>query len=411
MRLVRVVADDLTGACDVGGELLPLGRPVCVRSVTGRTAPAAPQGALWVANTQSRACAPVEAVRRVRLGAGPTPLGAGEIALKKIDTALRGHLAAELGAAMEALRPRLVLVAPAIPEVGRTTDGGRQLLGGVPVSETPFGADPVNPVRESNVVTVLATLGDVEVRSVPLGTVRDDAAYEALVRAAMGRARPVLVADAVRDGDLERSAAAVVSAGEPTLVVGSIGIARALVGALGSVGSRVVAPREDAAAAGTRGVLVACGSMHPAARGQLAALERRWGVPPCEVGRDAEESGRIVGEIVASSGLGVLCLHPGAGDPQVLGTAIGRAARAAVERQRPRGLILIGGETAYHCLHALGDPVLEVESRPMPLVVRSRIATGRWQGMRVLSKGGSAGDADAVNAMLALAEDGAWGAG
>lgn len=113
-----------------------------------------------------------------------------------------------------------------------------------------------------------------------------------------------------------------------------------------------------------------------------------------------------MGEIVAASGVGVLASPPGATDPLRVGAALGEALRAAVERHRPRALVLIGGETAYHCLGALGQPDLEVEARTKPLVVCARIATGRWRGVGVLSKGGSAGDAETICEMIALADGG-----
>jgi uncharacterized protein YgbK (DUF1537 family) len=216
----------------------------------------------------------------------------------------------------------------------------------------------------------------------------------------------VLVADAVSDADLAGSVAAVGRAGVSLLVVGSIGVARALVACM--TGGRGVAPPAAAAVDG-RGVLVVCGSVHPAARAQLVAVERRWGVARCEVGGDPIGSGRSVGALVAASGLGVLASPAGAADAWAVGSALGEATCAAVECHRPSGLVVIGGETAYHCLRALGDPTLEVEWRPKPLVVRARVASGRWDGMRVLSKGGSAGEEDAVSEMIALAEDGAWG--
>jgi uncharacterized protein YgbK (DUF1537 family) len=216
----------------------------------------------------------------------------------------------------------------------------------------------------------------------------------------------VLVADAVSDADLARSVAAVRRADVSLLVVGSIGVARALVPLV----TAAVARRSPAGAAATGGgVLVVCGSAHPVARAQLVAVERRWGVPGCEVDADPGESGRAAGALVAASGLGVLAAPGRVSEWAALGASLGAAVRTAVERHRPRGLVLIGGETAYHCLRALGDPALEVEARPWPLVVRARIASGPWRGMRVLSKGGSAGGDEVLGEMIALLEGGEWG--
>lgn len=400
MRLTSVVADDLTGACDVGGELLGLGCPVRVRSA-GAPGMRIPGGeALWVANTQSRAVDAAAAAARVRAAVGGR-LGAGDVVLKKIDTALRGHVAVELAAALDALAPDLVLVAPAIPEVGRTTEGGRQLIGGVPVSETPFARDPLHPVTNASVLDALQAVDAAAVRAVPLAIVRDAGRYATLLATACRGRRPILVADAVSQDDLAASVAATAAAGSSLLVVGSIGVARALAAV---VRPPCAARRAAPPGAAGEGVLVVCGSVHPAARGQLVATERRWGVAACEVGAGPEEDGRTVGAIVAAGGVGVLASPIRPASPRALGAALGAAVRSAIERHRPRGLVLIGGETAYHCLRALGDPPLEIEARPRPLVVAGHVATGAWRGLRVLSKGGSAGDEDAVNEMIAHAE-------
>src|SRR5262245_61033449 len=146
---MRVIADDLTGACDVGAALHAHGVPVVVESID---APAAPAGAaLLVRNTQSRTLPPDAAASRARPALADAPRERDGVGLKKIDTALRGPLGAEIDASMDAVGAPLAIVLPAIPDVGRTTVGGRQLHEGVPVHETAFARDPQNPIAESHV--------------------------------------------------------------------------------------------------------------------------------------------------------------------------------------------------------------------------------------------------------------------
>jgi uncharacterized protein YgbK (DUF1537 family) len=133
MDALRVLADDLTGACDVGAELLPGPGGVVVQSALETRGPAAPRGAICVRNTQSRTLQPAEAARRVAAALGDVRPGWAGLVLKKIDTGLRGPLGAEIDATMDALGVEEAFVLPAIPEVGRTTLAGRQMIGGVPV--------------------------------------------------------------------------------------------------------------------------------------------------------------------------------------------------------------------------------------------------------------------------------------
>src|SRR5437868_13682140 len=75
MQAVRVLADDLTGACDIGAELLPWPGGVAVQPTSeGRPAAARPE-ALWVRNTQSRTLTPSDAAARVTIALGDVSPG------------------------------------------------------------------------------------------------------------------------------------------------------------------------------------------------------------------------------------------------------------------------------------------------------------------------------------------------
>jgi hypothetical protein len=73
---------------------------------------------------------------------------------------------------MDAVGAETALVVAAIPEAGRTTVGGRQLVDGVPVDETAFARDPQNPVHDARVAVVIEATSRRRARSAPLG---DDA--------------------------------------------------------------------------------------------------------------------------------------------------------------------------------------------------------------------------------------------
>src|SRR5207237_1276342 len=156
VHALRIIADDLTGACDVGAEMLPWPAGVIVQPAAGGAGPA---GALGVRNTQSRTLPPPEAARRVGGALADLRAGWSGIVLKKIDTGLRGPLGAEIDAAMDVLGVGEAFVLPAIPEVGRTTEQGCQMIGGVPVHRTAFARDPQNPIREASVAAAVAASG------------------------------------------------------------------------------------------------------------------------------------------------------------------------------------------------------------------------------------------------------------
>ena len=84
------------------------------------------------------------------------------ILYKKIDSTLRGNVAAELGAARAALgAKRQILVAPAFPAQGRTVRGGRVLVNGKPL----HGGDLKRKLRGLD-VTVCDAASDAELRAI-----------------------------------------------------------------------------------------------------------------------------------------------------------------------------------------------------------------------------------------------------
>jgi len=348
---------------------------------------------LLVCNTQSRTLPPSEAARRVR--AALTPLGPGfrGIVLKKIDTGLRGSLGAEIDGAMDALGAAEAFVLPAIPEVGRTTVGGVQLIDGVPVHRTAFRDDPENPVRDACVARVIEATSRRRAVAVALEAVRRSGAIAEHVDAERSGGASIFVFDAETDADLERAVAALLARPRPLLLVGSIGLARALRLAL-PAGSTAAAPREPRV--GGMGVLVVTGSVHPVARAQRVHAAHREGLTVLEVGPDADADAvaREAGALLAR-GFAVALTTP---DTVVPGTERASAdmLRAvtcgALAITRARGLVLVGGETAFRVLGGLGHPRITIERRLGPLVVQGRLLDGDHEGLRVVTKGGSSGE-------------------
>src|SRR5215218_2960098 len=254
---VAIIADDLTGAADTGVQLARAGYRT---AVAFRGSPMPPAGDLDAValDTDSRAMPAGFAAKRV-LEAGHAVRHA-RIVYKKLDSTLRGPIAAELAAALEATGRHRVVVAPAFPSAGRTTVDGVQLVRGVPVHETEAKYDPRTPVREGHVPTLLAESFP-SVRT--LGV--EDLADPTTVRRALDEARCV-VADAARDEDLEALVRAVPDP-SGVLWAGSAGLAVAL-------GRVYPGPHTGTAPpARARRVLVVVGSLSGAARGQLRSLE------------------------------------------------------------------------------------------------------------------------------------------
>src|SRR5918997_633347 len=217
MPKVAVIADDLTGAADTGVQFVHAGYRTAV--LFRATEILEDNLDAVVFDTDSRAMPAGFAAKRV-VDAAHAARGA-RIVYKKLDSTLRGNVAAELAAALGGARRDRVIVAPAFPAAGRTTVGGSQRVHGVPVDETEMANDPHTPVSEAHVPSLLAdAFSSVGVLSV------EDLADPVPVSRALEE-NECVVADADRDVDLE---ALVQAVPDPARVLwaGSAGLALAL---------------------------------------------------------------------------------------------------------------------------------------------------------------------------------------
>ncbi|MEM2885991.1 MAG: four-carbon acid sugar kinase family protein, partial [Thermoproteota archaeon] len=226
-----IVADDLTGALDTGLEFWKKGlrtvvvtSPVCVAKYAKRF------DAISV-DTSSRLSSPRKARGKGEEAARLLRRHGAKFFYKKVDSTLRGNVGAEIEAAMDELRIRTTVLAPSLPEQGRTVVGGELLVGGKPVVETEFGRDPLNPVSESDVKALVEGQTSMKVGSVRLPSVRGNLTRE-LESLKEGGAN-IIVADAETRKDLWRIAKSIAEAGLATLSCGSSGLASELPPAFG----------------------------------------------------------------------------------------------------------------------------------------------------------------------------------
>ncbi len=150
--MIAVIADDFTGAAEIGGVGLRYGLKVLIETEVNH----ATDVDLLVIATDirsldtERAAVEITKITCQLLELNPV------VIFKKIDSVLRGHVAAELEAQMKAMGKARALIVAANPSLGRTIVNGQYFVGGVPLAETSFSDDPDFPVHTS-VVTDIVT--------------------------------------------------------------------------------------------------------------------------------------------------------------------------------------------------------------------------------------------------------------
>lgn len=147
---VVVLADDLTGALEVGGRLAAYCEHVIVSLDD-----VLESAEVLVIDAETRHVPESEAASRVHAIARAAREAGAQFLYKKTDSTLRGHIGAELDAVLRAWPESPMLYAPAYPEMGRSVRDGVLYLDGRPVAETEFARDRLNPARESSIARLL----------------------------------------------------------------------------------------------------------------------------------------------------------------------------------------------------------------------------------------------------------------
>ena len=268
MIRLLILADDFTGGLDTGVQFASRGVSTCV--ITNPAADfisEAGNSEVLVVVAETRHLPPEDACRAVfdvvRKG-----LGAGIPHIyKKTDSALRGNIGAELTAVLKASGEKLLPFIPALPAMKRITRGGIQYIDGIPVAESVFGQDPFEPVRESDVVRLIASQSESAARSL-----RADS---------LDGAEGIAVLDAESKEDLFRAGQAALQANGLRISAGCAGFASVLPELLQLSGhGKAVLPKLE------KGLFVLCGSVNPITQRQLDVGEqhgfKRIHIPPEE---------------------------------------------------------------------------------------------------------------------------------
>ncbi|GAA2658877.1 MULTISPECIES: 4-hydroxythreonine-4-phosphate dehydrogenase PdxA [Actinosynnema] len=253
--LLHALADDLSGAAEVAALLTTRNRAAAL-VLSG-----APVGPVAVTDLDARHLTGAEVSARARAAVALAPRAR---VLVKLDSLLRGPLPELVGA----VGP--VVVATALPALGRVVRGGAVLVDGRPLGESAAWATEGAraPAGVPEALEPLVT------RVVPVDVVRSDGLREVL--AALVADGVVPVCDAETDEDLD---AVVAATPDRVALAGSGGIAAAVGRWLRSVeGCGAAGPEGETAggAARLRGTrshpLIVVGSAEPAADAQVRAL-------------------------------------------------------------------------------------------------------------------------------------------
>ena len=231
---IGIVADDLTGANDTALQFFIKGSNTEIIFDTDENIQNHPNVGTFALTTESRNINAKEAAQKVWEGAKKLKENLSvEYFYKKIDSTLRGNIAVETLAMLDAIGYDAAVIAPAFIREGRITIGGYQLLKGVPIERTDAARDSYAPIYDSYIPDILKkqvnesfydSIATIQLNVVAKGAGPITSKLNELVSGG----KKLIVADAVSAIDLEQIVLAITKSQYNILPVGSAGLANAL---------------------------------------------------------------------------------------------------------------------------------------------------------------------------------------
>ncbi|OUN00184.1 MAG: hypothetical protein BAA02_05450 [Paenibacillaceae bacterium ZCTH02-B3] len=405
-----IIADDLTGGNACGIAFARQGFRVL-------SVPAAFANEDWrdwdvlTVNTETRERSPEEAYESVRRACANAKKTGARFLFKQNDSAMRGHVGAELAAALEGSGERCAVFVPACPGNGRVTRNGIHYVNGKPCKEADIGWLAAYPPASSSIAECIRPY--VRVSLLDLGIVRGPERRLRETLAAFRERGGIIVADAEEDRDVRRIAQVVASM-DFSLAGGSYVFAGELAGirrpSAGTPCAHPVGGPSDA----NNGVslLLAIGSLSERTKRQIAEALQTGAFVLKEIDVKEDAACGRMGEIMeaarrcyAEGKHLILVPERPASHP---GTAIKDSGRQVADRFAAfvaelldrtgcwSGLVLSGGETASAVLKALATKGIVLHEEVFPTCPRGTILGGIADGMPVVLKAGDWGNFSAL---------------
>ncbi|HZJ82756.1 MAG TPA: four-carbon acid sugar kinase family protein [Clostridia bacterium] len=221
MARLLIIADDFTGALDTGVQLSQKG--ITTQVVVHKTMDwnaLNPNAEILVVDTGSRHLEAQQAYRRVFELCKQAKKAGIKYFYKKTDSTLRGNIGAELSALMDACNLHRLPFIPGYPETGRTTKGGYQYVDGVPLHQTIFATDPLNPIDDAYIPNIIKKQSDKTV----LVAGKPHIGVEEL----LAKEKSICVLDSIDELEMEEISKELIKKKDITAIAGCAGFARYL---------------------------------------------------------------------------------------------------------------------------------------------------------------------------------------
>ncbi|MCI1208082.1 MAG: four-carbon acid sugar kinase family protein [Treponema sp.] len=422
MAQCLIVADDLTGA-NATGVLL---QKINYRSYTvldsenfENQIPADACDCI-ICPTDSRAAASEVAYEAVYLSVLTLRTKETKVFGKRIDSTLRGNLGTETDAMLDALNGGYTaLVVPAFPDSGRIVCGGYLLVNTVPLHKTGAALDPKNPVRTSNVMELFRKQTKNKTAQLDLEDIQQG--KEHLKKSILKFSRQgikIIIFDCVSNEDVDLIADAALASGIPFVSVDPGPFTAAVI-------RKSIIPHQEKM---NRKILSVVGSVNPVAKVQLDEFLLSQDVFSVPVDTEklimSDEDRKFEIERVVSAfrtapaGCRLYCVYGSGIIPEkrvdfsrytekfncsneaistVITTSFATITTGILRQNTGiKGLYTSGGDITVAVTKGLKASGIRLIGEVLPLAAYGELIGGENDGIKLVTKGGMAGDRNAM---------------
>lgn len=388
-----IVADDFTGANDTGVQLKKFGIDT---SVVFSDKFIEEDISSYVIDTESRGIAEEDSYRKVINAVNNINISTFKYVFKKVDSTLRGNIAAEIKAIDDIYKWDLIIFAPAFPDLKRTTVNGIHMLNSIPITKTEMSKDPIKPVKEDNINSIIKNNFDEEVVHIYLNEIRKNS-----INLSRGR---IYTFDAETNDDLVKIVKESIKSNKKVLWVGSAGLANNLlkvnipvkpaIAVVGSVSD--ISKRQVYNAIKSGSTLIKIDIENIIKNKDVSNIENEI-IDKVNKGLDviittAYDKEDYNKAIYMGNSLGYSRVEVSIFTQKTLGKIIGNV----LERCEVSGLFLTGGDTAIAIieeLDAYGASIKQEIMKGIPLI---RLKGGKYNGLKIITKAGAFGEDNAI---------------
>lgn len=430
--LIGVVADDITGANDIGVMFSKYGFVTKVYTINTKWDISSIEADILIIDTDSRFDLPEIAYEKVRKATTLLNEAGCQLFINKTCSVFRGNIGAEFDAMVDTLELEFAPIVLGFPKNGRYTKNGIHFVNGSKLDDSEFSRDPIHPMTDSSLQSILEKQTEKKVSILTHDIIHaGENELAEKIRAKKEQHTRYLLFDVTSQDDLKKIAKELV---KDKAIFGSSAIAEEIAPLLVSKRKKLVT-RDFSKFHTNKSVLLLAGSVTPQSRAQINSFKESGHkfieidslllldetTKHGEIERVLRESESCLKreeplllyitnepkDVAKTQKLGEELQLSKSVVGQIISATLSQIAHVLVESGLVNKLIIAGGDTSGAICRGLGVKGLEVLEEIEAGLPSCRVVDGTYDLLLVL-KSGSFGKSDffltAINHLYHLEE-------